>query len=210
MAPRVGARTARTHRGEVDHIEAARRSSEKALAGAEPQHAEPGTYEVVLEASAVAMMIDYLSYSGCGAKQVIEGDSFLATKAGEVVAEPRVTVTDEASHPCSVGIGFDFEGVPRTTVRIIDDGVAKEPVTDLRTARQLGTTSTGHSSGSAEYGPYASNPVLAGRQQDARRVDLGGLVRFPRHPVPLREHPRPALDPAHRDDPGRNLQDRER
>ena len=188
--------------GEVDHIAAARRSSEKSLAGADPQSAEPGKYEVVLEASAVAMMIDYLSYSGCGAKQVIEGDSFLATKAGEVVAEPRVTVTDEASHPCSVGIGFDFEGVPRKTVRIIDDGVAKQPVTDLRTARQLGTTSTGHSSGSAEYGPYASNPVLLGGNETLdeliSEVSSGFLVtRF--HYVNILDRPSTLLTGMTRD-----------
>jgi predicted Zn-dependent protease len=158
---------------EVDHLAAARRSSNKALSGAAPRDAEPGTYEVVLEPSAVAVMIDYLSYSGCGAKQVIEGDSFLATKAGKVVAEPLVTVADEASHPSSIGIAFDFEGVPRKTVRIIDDGVATGPVTDLRTARQLGTTSTGHSSGSAEYGPYASNPVLLGGDKSLEELIAG-------------------------------------
>ena len=186
----------------VDHLSAARRSSEKALAGASPQHAEPGRYEVVLEAPAVSVMIDYLSYSGCGAKQVIEGDSFLATKAGEVVAEPRVTVADEASHPRSVGIGFDFEGVPRQTVRIIDDGVAKGPVTDLRTARQLGTVTTGHSSGSAEYGPYASNPVLVGGDKSLEQliseVSSGFLVtRF--HYVNILDRPTTLLTGMTRD-----------
>ncbi|MGH2754550.1 MAG: TldD/PmbA family protein [Actinomycetota bacterium] len=162
----------------VDHLSAARRSSAKAEAGRSPQDADPGRYEVVLEASAVAVMIDYLSYSGCGAKQVIEGDSFLATRTGEVVAERPVTLADDAANPCSVGIGFDFEGVPRSTVRIIEDGIAKGPVTDLRTAGQLGTTSTGHSSGSAEYGPYASNPVLAGGDRSLEGLIAGVASGF--------------------------------
>jgi PmbA protein len=34
-------------------------------------------------------------------------------------------------------------------------------VTDLRTARKLDKKSTGHASGSNEFGPYASNVVLA-------------------------------------------------
>jgi PmbA protein len=187
---------------DVDHLAAARRSSSKARAGASPQHAEPGRYEVVLEASAVAVMIDYLSYAGCGAKQVIEGDSFLATRTGETVAGPVVTVADDAAHARSVGIGFDFEGVPRRTVRIIDDGIAKGPVTDLRTARQLDTVSTGHSSGSAEYGPYASNPVLVGGNQTLEEliseVDSGFLVtRF--HYVNILDRPTTLLTGMTRD-----------
>lgn len=137
-----------------------RLAAEKAAAGHDAGDAEPGDYEVVLEAPAVATMIDYLAYVGFGAKQVIDGESFLSTMTGVEVAAPSVTIADDAWHPRSVGIGFDFEGVPRQRVDVIDAGVARGPVTDLRTAPQVGREPTGHYSGSNEWGPYASNVVL--------------------------------------------------
>jgi PmbA protein len=143
----------------VDVEKVATTSRGKADAGP-GKDAEPGTYEVILEASAVATLIEYLGYSGFGAKQVIEGESFLAARQGQQVADPSVTIADDAFHELSVGIGFDFEGVPKQRVAVIDSGVATGPVTDLRTARQLGTKSTGHASGSTEFGPYAFQLVF--------------------------------------------------
>ncbi|MDQ3916354.1 MAG: TldD/PmbA family protein [Actinomycetota bacterium] len=145
---------------DLDWEAVGRVAAEKAAAGHDAGDAAPGEYEVVLEAPAVAVLLDYLSYVGFGAKQVVDGESFLATCAGQEVAAPSVTVADDAWHPRSVGIGFDFEGVPRKRVAVIDDGIAKGPVTDLRTAPQIGGPASGHNSGSNEFGPYASNVVL--------------------------------------------------
>ena len=153
---------ASSHDHELVDVEGvARRAAEKAQAGRNAASGEPGTYEVILEPPAVAMMLDYLSYVGMSAKQVIEGESFLATRGGEQVANEWITVADDAFHPASVGLGFDLEGVPKKRVAVIDRGIAKQPVTDLRTARSLGLEPSGHFSGSSEYGPYAANPVLA-------------------------------------------------
>ncbi len=137
--------------------------------------AEAGTYEVVLEAPAVATMLEYLSYAGFGAKQVIEGESFLVHKGGQDVAASTVTVADDVWAGPSVGLGFDFEGVPKKRVAVIDGGRATEPVTDLRTARKLGGASTGHYSGSSEFGPYAANVVL--ESGDSSLEDLIGGVK---------------------------------
>ncbi|MBW3594312.1 MAG: TldD/PmbA family protein [Actinobacteria bacterium] len=144
----------------VDVEAVARRAAEKAERGRGARDGKPGTYEVVLEPAAVGVLLDYLAYVGMGAKQVIEGESFLASRAGEKVAADGVTVADDVFHPESVGLGFDLEGVPKKRVAVIEGGVAKGPVTDLRTARKLNVDPTGHYSGSSEYGPYASNPVL--------------------------------------------------
>ena len=144
----------------VDVEDVARRSAHKAEMGRAAVDGEPGTYEVVLEPSAVGVLLDYLSYVGMSAKQVIEGESFLASRGGEQVATESITVADDAFHPDSIGLGFDLEGVPKKRVAVIEKGMAKQPVTDLRTAGSLGLPVTGHYSGSAEYGPYAANPVL--------------------------------------------------
>jgi PmbA protein len=129
---------------------------------------------VVLEPAAMATLLEYLSYMGFGAKQVIEGESFLASRSGQEVAAQAITVADDVANPASVGIAFDFEGVPKKRVAVIDRGTATGPVTDLRTARKLGTASSGHFSGSNEFGPYASNLVM--EAGDADTEDLVGAV----------------------------------
>lgn len=159
---------------QIDPESAARTAASKAARGHDPVEAEPGEHAVLLEPSAVALMLDYLSYVGMGAKQVLDGESFLATRAGEQVAAPCVTVEDDVRHGDSVGIGFDFEGVPRRKACIIESGRAVGPVTDLRTAPALGVTPSGHYSGWSEFGPYASNVVM--HDGDASTEDLLAAV----------------------------------
>ncbi len=144
----------------VDVAAAAQRARAKADAGRGATDAEPGTYEVVLEAPATASLVEYLGYMGFGAKSMIEGESFFSSRKGEEVAAPSVTVADDVFHPDSVGIGFDFEGVPKQRVAVIDHGAATMPVTDRKSAAKLGVSSTGHNSGSNEFGPHGFNLVL--------------------------------------------------
>ncbi|MEA2499050.1 MAG: PmbA protein [Actinomycetota bacterium] len=186
----------------VDHVAAATRAREKALRGKAPAPGEPGTYEVILEPSAVATLLDYLSYMGFGAKQVLEGESFLSAHTGEQVAAPTVTIADDVFDELSVGIGFDFEGVPKKRVAVIDHGRATGPVTDRKTAAKLGAPVTGHYSGSGEVGPYATNVVLdpgdRSREELIGAVDEGILVtRF--HYVNVLDRPSTLLTGMTRD-----------
>jgi predicted Zn-dependent protease len=185
----------------VDRAEIAYRAGVKADSG-RPAVMAPDEYPVVLEPAAVAELLSYLSYAGFGAKQVIEGESFLSAGAGGRIGPPFVTVADDTAHPLSIGIGFDFEGVPRTRVAVIDKGVATGPVTDLRTASQLSTHSTGHASGSREFGPYAANIVMDPGESSLEdligRIDEGVLVtRF--HYVNVLDRPSALLTGMTRD-----------
>ncbi|MDQ3784438.1 MAG: TldD/PmbA family protein [Actinomycetota bacterium] len=161
---------------EVDIEAAARRAARKAEASKSPRPAVPGTYEVVLEPAATGTIVEYLSYAGFGAKQVLEDESFLARHTGEEVGAPSISILDDVWHPQSVGIGFDFEGVPRKRVAVIEKGRAKGPVSDLRTARQMGVEPTGHASGSNELGPYAANVVLEAGDRSLEEL-IGGVSR---------------------------------
>jgi PmbA protein len=187
---------------QVDIEAAARRSLDKATGGEQTSDADPGTYQVILEPSAVTTLLEYLSYAGFGAKQVLEGESFLAERAGDDVASPLITVADDVYHPSSVGIGFDFEGVPKKRVAVIDGGRATGPVTDLRYARKMGVPPTGHGSGSNEFGPYASQVVMEPGDRSLEEliseVDEGLLVtRF--HYVNILERPTTLLTGMTRD-----------
>ncbi len=194
---------ASSHRQDLVDVEAvAHRAVRKAEAGRGAVEGEPGTYSVVLESPAVATFIDFLSYTGFGAKSVIEGESFLSTRTGEQVAPRIVTIADDVHDKLSVGIGFDFEGVPKKRVAVIDSGLATGPVTDLRTAKKLGAELTGHGSGSAEFGPYAANITLgAGKSTEEELiagVDEGFLVtRF--HYTNVLERPTALLTGMTRD-----------
>ena len=186
---------------DVDVEEAAGRAIDKAGAGAAVP-AEPGAYEVVLEPPAVAEMLDYLAYVGFGAKQVLEGESFLATRANETVAAPEVTIADDPAHPASIGIAFDFEGVAKRRVAVIEEGVARGPVTDRRTAGSLGLPVTGHSSGSNEYGPLAANVVMSAGAQSLDELVSGvedGLLVTRFHYVNVLDRPSTLLTGMTRD-----------
>lgn len=188
--------------GAVDYEAVASRSRAKADEGVGAEDGTPGTYEVVLEASAVGTLLEYFSYMGFGAKQVLEGESFLASRAGQQVAASSVTVADDVRAYDSVGIGFDFEGVPKQRVPVIDSGRATRPVTDLRTAKRMNVESTGHYSGSNEFGPYASNVVLApgdaSLEELVAGIDDGFLVtRF--HYVNVLDRPETLLTGMTRD-----------
>lgn len=187
---------------EVDEVAAATSARIKAERGRGAIDLDPGTYEVVLEPSAVANLIDYLAYMGFGAKQMLEGESFLSTRRGEKVAADSITITDDVYHPVSVGIGFDFEGVPKQRVPVIEAGIASQPVTDLRHARKLGSAVTGHFSGSNEFGPFPFNVVMepgdASLDELIAGVDDGVLVtRF--HYINILDRPATLLTGMTRD-----------
>jgi PmbA protein len=194
---------ASSHReDEVDAEAAARRALDKARRGAGATEAPAGRYQVVLEPAAVATMLEYLSYCGMGARQYIDGESFLVGAVGNRIAVSSVTLADDVWHPGSVGPGFDFEGVPKRRVAVIDEGMATGPVTDWRTAPKVDAELTGHYSGSTEFGPYASHLVLEPGRSSVEEliagVESGFLVtRF--HYVNVLDRPSTLLTGMTRD-----------
>jgi PmbA protein len=120
------------------------RAARKAVAAREPRELSPGAYPVVLEPAAVATLVQFLGWLGFGAKAYDEGRSFLVGRLGQRVCAPLVTIVDDALAADTIGVGFDFEGVPKRRVTLIDEGVAASLVYDYRAARQHGVEPTGH------------------------------------------------------------------
>lgn len=110
--------------------------------GAEP--IEPGDYEVVLEPLAVSDLVMGLSWLGLGALAVQEGRSFMCGRMGERVVSEAVSIWDDGCDPRSLAMPFDFEGVPKQRVDLIERGVARTVVYDSYTAGREGVVSTGH------------------------------------------------------------------
>lgn len=147
----------------LDPVALARTAAEKAVLAKAPVALPPGRYDVVLEHAAVADLLAFAAYQGFGALPFLEGRSFMSGNIGKQLMGNNVTIVDDAYHPESNGIPFDFEGFPKQVVTLIEKGIAKAVVYDSRTARKAKTVTTGHAiPESATYGPIALNLVMAG------------------------------------------------
>ncbi len=121
-------------------------------AGAQPL--EPGVYPVVLAPDAVADLVDFLGYTSFGARDYHERRSFVALHEGEQLFPESLTIVDDALHPAAIGLPFDYEGVPRRRVALVDRGRPAAVVTDSYWAAKLGRENTGHALPAPNpYGP---------------------------------------------------------
>lgn len=105
---------------------------------------DPGEYTVVLGPEATAELIEFLPAFGFSGELGAAGVGLWATSAGQQVASPLVTISDDATIATGLPVGFDVEGVSKRRVPMIDAGRVGSCVTDLKTAALLGTPSTGH------------------------------------------------------------------
>jgi predicted Zn-dependent protease len=140
-----------------------RTAVDKALRSKDPVQVEPGTYTVILEESAVATMLLTLGYTGLGALSVQEGRSFMSGRFGEQITGQNITVWDDGYDPRGILCPFDYEGLPKQRVTLIEKGIAKNVVYDSFTAgREENKTSTGHSLPAPNtMGPVPGNLFMA-------------------------------------------------
>ncbi|MBM4044152.1 MAG: TldD/PmbA family protein [Planctomycetes bacterium] len=146
---------------QIDPCRLAQTAVEKALSSRWPKPLSAGEYDVVLEPAAVADLLGFFSDS-FNAQRVQERASFVTGKLGQRVLGPNITLTDDAYHPLSKGLPFDFEGVPRQRVVLVENGVVRNLVHDRKTARKARCQSTGHALPQpTTRGPVPMNLVLA-------------------------------------------------
>jgi PmbA protein len=135
----------------------------KALSSRHPKSLPPGEYDVILEPAAVAELLLFMAWEGFGALPYLEGRSFVSGKMGQKVLSERVTIVDDAYHDQTIGLNFDYEGMPRRRVVLIDRGIAKAVVHDRKTAKVAGTETTGHALPQPNTsGPMPLNLMLIG------------------------------------------------
>ncbi len=110
-----------------------------------PKALEPGEYTVILEPSAVAALIEWMNYIGYGSKSFQEGTSFMANRIGTKIMGDNVTMYDNGTDESAIAFPFDFEGVPKQKVMLVEKGIAKGVVYDSIYAHKENKKSTGHS-----------------------------------------------------------------
>jgi PmbA protein len=123
------------------------RACRKAVLARNPVEVEPGKYDVVLEAHAFTELVEWFNYIGLSAKSVQDGQSPLAGHFGDKITGDKITMLDDAYGSHMTGLPFDFEGVPRQEITLIDHGVAKAVVQSRFTAAKEGVPPTGHGFG---------------------------------------------------------------
>jgi len=178
----------------LDPSDIGRIAVDKALRSKNPTPIEPGSYTVILEEEAVATMMFYLGYLGFGALAVQEGRSFMSGHIGEKVTGDNISIWDDGFDPRGVVRPFDFEGVPKQKVTLIENGIAVNAVYDSATAaREPGKQSTGHGLPAPNtMGPIPINlfmkPGTATKEELIASTERGiWITRFhyvnPVHPV---------------------------
>ena len=131
---------------ELDPEAVGRAAVDRALRSQNPTEIEPGAYTVILEENAVSDMLFTLGYVGFGALAVQEGRSFMNGRFGCRITGDNITIWDDGRDPRGLVLPFDFEGVPKQRVTLVENGVALGVVYDSFTARrEKGRASTGHS-----------------------------------------------------------------
>ncbi len=147
---------------DVDPVAIGKRAAGKAVHSQSPRDIEAGRHAVVLEPAAVSTLVGFLAWIGFGGRSLAEGRSCFSGKEGQQVAADAVSIYDDATAPGTLGLPFDFEGVPRSRVDLIKDGAFLQGVYDLRTAKQAGVSSTGHALPPPNpEGPFPLNLFMA-------------------------------------------------
>jgi len=178
MSPDGGTGYAERAATDVRNIDPAgigQEAAERARRTDHPVSIEPGEYPVVLEPYAVVDILDMLGYVGFSALAVQEGRSFM--EPGKRVGSDLVTIVDDGANPSGRPMAFDYEGVPKQRVVMIDHGVCRDVVYDAQTAARDGRRSTGHGLPAPNpYGPFPFNMLMDKGDQTTEQL-LGGLDR---------------------------------
>ena len=163
MGPGGGTGYAEAAAVDVRAIDAAaigREAADRARASRDPIAIEAGEYPVVLESYAVSDIAENLGFLGFSALAVEEGRSF--AEPGRRIGSDLVSIWDDGTDPGCLPMPFDFEGVPKQRVSLVDHGVCRDVVYDAQTAARAGRLSTGHGLPAPNtYGPVPMNIVMA-------------------------------------------------
>lgn len=134
---------------------------DKAVRSRNPEPLPPGDYTVILEPAAVGQLLLFLGFLAFSGKSFAQGRGVLSGRMGESVTGKNITIIEDPFLPEFHGMPFDYEGVPRKKVVLIEKGVAKGVVHDRRSAAMAKTESTGHALPPDNgRGPYPRNMTL--------------------------------------------------
>jgi PmbA protein len=157
----------------VDPAAVAREAVGKAERTRDAADLRPGSYRAVLEPYAIGELLQYFAFDAFSGLALLEERSFLSGRIGEHALDEQVSIVDDALDARGLPKQFDFEGVPKQRVALVERGVLRGTVWDSTTAARArdAQASTGHAPPPAlrRWGPLPFALSLAGG--DAESVD---------------------------------------
>ena len=133
----------------------------RAVARMNPRKIKSGTMPVLFDRRVSKQLVSSLS-SAINGSNIVRGSSFLREDLGKQLFAPGIRMIDQprlvrglASKP------FDGEGVATRELVIIEDGILKSWLLDMRSAKALGLVTTGHASRSMGSPPSPSSSNLS-------------------------------------------------
>jgi PmbA protein len=156
---------------EVDPAAVASRAAELAGRTTNADELAPGTYRAVLGPYAVGELLQYFAFDTFSGLALIEERSYLSGKLGERCFDEKVSIADDALDPQGLPKQFDFEGVPKQRVPLVENGVLRSAVWDSASAARAGgsQSSTGHAPPPAfrRWGPLTFALSVAGGEAES-------------------------------------------
>ncbi|MBR6790063.1 MAG: TldD/PmbA family protein [Oscillospiraceae bacterium] len=143
---------------ELDEKALAARAVEKVIAQMGGKPVPSGSYPIIFSASQMSALLHIFS-GAFSAKNAQDGLSRLAGKEGEKIAADIVTVVDDPFYAENCfKAPFDAEGVPACTKSVVENGVLKTLLHNLKTAKKAGVVSTGNASKASYAAPVGVAP----------------------------------------------------
>lgn len=129
---------------DFDPVKTAQAAAKKAVAALGGSSIKTGVYNVIIKNEVFADIID--CFTGCFfAESVQKGFSLLKDKLGSSIASPLVNLADEPLLEGGLATtAFDSEGVASYNKNVIENGVLKTYLYNLKTAYKDGVKSTGN------------------------------------------------------------------
>ena len=144
--------------GTIDTDELTKKAAQGALRKLGGEVAPTGQYPVVFDSEAMSDLLQTFS-SIFSSEAAQKGLSKLAGKEGEQIASPIVTIVDDPFHPENpMPKSFDAEGSPTAKKNIIENGVFKTLLYNLKTAAVAGKETTGNASKAGYDAPVGIRP----------------------------------------------------
>jgi PmbA protein len=144
---------------ELDLEEAAQMAVERAVRLLGATQPKSRRLAVVFDPLAASSILGVIS-GALNGESVLKGRSMFATRLGEMVAGPQISIIDDPTNPEAFGAaGYDSEGVPTRPVRMIENGKLTRFLHNVQTGRRSGTGTTG----SAVRAGYTSTPGVGPR-----------------------------------------------
>lgn len=140
-----------------------REAAERTLRRLNPQKVSSQTVPIVFEPRIARAMLSYFASATSGSA-IARGTSFLKHALHQAIFSPAITIVDDPHIVRGLGSKpFDAEAVANGRKTLVEKGVLTSWILDMRSANQLGLTSTGHAVrgiGSAPS-PSATNLYIA-------------------------------------------------